>query len=240
MGVHVDFGPVADVNNNARNPVINIRSFGEDPAQRRRAWSAGWVQGVQEGGMLATLKHFPGHGDTDVDSHLGLPIIPHPRARLDAVELPPFKAGIAAGAAGVMVAHIELPAIDPDAGPATFSQNVIGGLLRDEMGFGGLIYTDSMKMAAIAKMAGAGDAAVRAVQAGVDVILDSPDSARGGRGHRGGGDGGQIPRAQIERSVRRILEAKARLGLHRVRTGQPRVGGARRSAAASTTRWRGR
>ena len=214
--MHVDFGPVADVNNNARNPVINIRSFGEDPA-RVGALVAGWVKGVQEAGMLATLKHFPGHGDTDVDSHLGLPIIPHPRARFDAVELPPFKAGIAGGAAGVMVAHIELPAIDPDPGPATFSPRVIGGLLRGEMGFGGLIYTDSMKMAAIVRMASAGDAAVRAVQAGADVILDSPDSAAAAQAIAAAVTAGQIPRAQIDRSVRRILEAKARLGLHKGR-----------------------
>ncbi len=216
MGVHVDFGPVADVNNNPRNPVINIRSFGEDPA-RVGALVAGWVKGVQEAGMLATLKHFPGHGDTDVDSHLGLPLIPHPRARFDAVELPPFKAGIAGGAAGVMVAHIELPAIDPDKGPATFSQKVIGGLLRNEMGFGGLIYTDSMKMAAIVQMASAGDAAVSAVKAGADVILDSPDSAAAAQAIAAAVTAGQIPRAQIDQSVRRILEAKARLGLHKSR-----------------------
>ena len=217
MGVHVDFGPVADVNNNAKNPVINIRSFGEDPL-RAGTLVAGWVKGVQEAGMLATLKHFPGHGDTDIDSHLGLPIIPHPRARFDAVELPPFKAGIAGGAAGVMVAHIELPAIDPDKGPATFSQKVVGNLLRGELGFNGLIYTDSMKMAAIVKMASAGDAAVRAAQAGIDVILDSPDSAAAAEAIVAAVTAGQLPRTQVERSVRRILEAKARLGLHRVRT----------------------
>ena len=114
--MHVNFAPVADVNNNPRNPVINIRSFGEDPA-RVGALAAAWVRGLQQGGMLATLKHFPGHGDTGVDSHLGLPVIQHPRERLDAVELAPFKAGIAAGAAGVMVAHIELPALDATAGP---------------------------------------------------------------------------------------------------------------------------
>ena len=100
--------------------MINIRSFGEDPA-RVGGMVSGWVTGLQEAGMLATLKHFPGHGDTDVDSHLGLPIIAHPRSRLDAVELPPFQGGIAAGAAGVMVAHIEMPAIDPEKRPATFS-----------------------------------------------------------------------------------------------------------------------
>ena len=109
--MHVDFAPVADVNNNPRNPVINIRSFGEDPA-RVGALAAAWARGLQQGGMLATMKHFPGHGDTAVDSHLGLPVIQHPRDRLDAIELAPFKAGLSAGAAGVMVAHIELPALD--------------------------------------------------------------------------------------------------------------------------------
>ena len=214
LGVHVDFGPVADVNNNPRNPVINIRSFGEDPA-RAGAMVAGWVRGLQEAGMLATLKHFPGHGDTDVDSHLGLPVVPHARERLVSVELPPFKAGISAGAAGVMVAHIELPAIDPDKQPATFSPKIIGTLLRPN--FEGLIYSDSMKMAAITKMATPGEAAVRAVKAGIDVILDSPDSKAAATAIVAAVNAGDIPRARVEQSVRRILEAKAQLGLHRVR-----------------------
>jgi beta-N-acetylhexosaminidase len=215
LGVHVDYGPVADVNNNARNPVINIRSFGEDPA-KAGAMVAGWVRGLQDAGMLATLKHFPGHGDTDVDSHLGLPVVPHQRERLDAVELPPFKSGIAAGAAGVMVAHIELPAIDAEKQPATFSPKVISTLLRP--GFDGLIYSDSMKMAAITRMASPGEAAVRAVKAGIDVILDSPDSAAAGAAIVAAVKSGDIPRARVEQSARRILEAKARLGLHRTRT----------------------
>jgi beta-N-acetylhexosaminidase len=215
IGVHVNFAPVADVNNNPRNPVINIRSFGEDPAQAG-AMVAGWVRGLQDAGMLATLKHFPGHGDTDVDSHLGLPVIPHARERLEAVELPPFKAGIAAGAAGVMVAHIEMPAIDPVKQPATFSTKVISTLLRP--GFDGLIYSDAMKMDAITEMASPGDAAVRAVKAGIDVILDSPDSGAAAAAVVAAVKAGDIPRAQVEASARRILEAKARLGLHRART----------------------
>ena len=215
LGVHVDFAPVADVNNNPRNPVINIRSFGEDP-QQAGAMVAAFTRGLQDAGMLATLKHFPGHGDTDVDSHLGLPVIPHPRERLDAVELPPFTAGIAAGAAGVMVAHIELPAIDAEKQPATFSPKVISTLLRP--GFDGLIYSDSMKMAAITKMASAGEAAVRAVKAGIDVILDSPDSAAAAAAIVDAVKTGDIRRAQVEQSARRILEAKARVGLHRTRT----------------------
>jgi beta-N-acetylhexosaminidase len=214
IGVHVNFAPVADVNNNPRNPVINIRSFGEDPAQVG-AMATSFTRGLQEAGMLATLKHFPGHGDTDVDSHLGLPVIAHSRERLEAIELAPFRTAIKAGAAGVMVAHMEMPAIDAEKQPATFSPKVISTLLRP--GFDGLIVSDSMKMAAITKMASPGDAAVRAVKAGIDVILDSPDSAAAATAIVAAVKSGDIPRAQIEQSARRILEAKARLGLHRVR-----------------------
>lgn len=236
LGVHVNYGPVADVNNNPRNPVINIRSFGEDPVKAGEM-VAGWVRGMQDAGMLATLKHFPGHGDTDVDSHLGLPMVSHPRERLDAVELPPFKAGIAAGAAGVMVAHIELPAIDPEKVPATFSPKVISTLLRP--GFDGLIYSDSMKMQAITEMASPGDAAVRAVKAGIDVILDSPDSAAAAAAIVAAVKSGDIPRERVEQSARRILEAKARLGLHRTRTVNLEsvpltVGGRKNDAVART------
>ena len=216
IGVHVNFGPVADVNNNPRNPVINIRSFGEDPT-RTGAMVGSWVKGLQDAGMLATVKHFPGHGDTDVDSHLGLPLIPHARERLDAVELPPFRSGIAAGAAGVMVAHMEMPAIDPEKRPATFSPIVIGDLLRGQLGFNGLIYTDAMKMQAITQMATPGEGAVRAVKAGIDVVLDSPDSLAAAQAIVEAVKSGSIQRAQVEKSVRRILEAKARLGLHKVR-----------------------
>jgi beta-N-acetylhexosaminidase len=145
-----------------------------------------------------------------------LPVVPHARERLEVVELAPFRAGISAGAAGVMVAHIELPAIDPEKQPATFSPNVIDALLRP--GFDGLIYSDSMKMAAITKMASPGDAAVRAVKAGIDVILDSPDSAAAAAAIVTAVKNGDIPRARVEASARRILEAKARLGLHRTRT----------------------
>lgn len=216
MGVHMNYGPVADVNNNPRNPVINTRAFGEDPA-RVAAMVEASVRGLQDGGVLATLKHFPGHGDTDVDSHLGLPLIPHPRTRLVAVELPPFLAGLRAGAAAVMVAHIELPALDATAGPATFSRAVVTGLLRDEMRFGGLVVTDAMKMDAITRMVGPGEAAVKAVQAGADLVLDSPDPIAAFEGLKAAVEGGAIPRERIEASARRILEAKARLGLHRGR-----------------------
>ena len=214
LGVHVNLAPVADVNNNPRNPVINVRSFGEDP-QAVGAMVAAFTRGLQDGGVLATLKHFPGHGDTDTDSHLGLPVIAHPRERLEAVELPPFKAGIAAGAASVMVAHVELSAIDAEKQPATFSEKALGTLLRPH--FDGLVVSDAMNMAAITKMASPGEAAIRAVKAGVDVILDTPDAAAAAAAIANAMNSGDIPRSRIEQSVRRILEAKARLGLHRTR-----------------------
>ena len=234
LGVHVDFAPVADVNNNPRNPVINIRSFGEDPA-RVGALAAAWTRGLQQGGMLATMKHFPGHGDTAVDSHLGLPVIQHPRERLDAIELVPFKAGLSAGAAGVMVAHIELPALDGAAGPATFSEPVVSGLLRRDLKFDGLIYTDAMNMDAVAKMGTPGENAVKALLAGIDVVLDPPDPMDAFRGLKAAVESGRIARPRLEASVRRVLEAKARLGLHKSRAVSldtaPTVVGTRQHAA---------
>ena len=214
LGVHVNLAPVADVNNNPRNPVINVRSFGEDP-RAVGAMVAAFTRGLQDGGVLATLKHFPGHGDTDADSHIGLPVIPHARERLEAVELPPFKAGIAAGAWGVMVAHVQLPAIDAEPQPATFSERALGTLLRSQ--FDGLIVSDAMNMGAIVKMASPGEAAIRAVKAGMDIILDTPDAAAAAAAIANAMKSGDIPRARIEQSVRRILETKARLGLHRSR-----------------------
>ena len=215
MGVHVNFAPVVDVNNNPRNPVINTRSFGEDPAAVGRLASA-YVRGLQAAGEMATLKHFPGHGDTDVDSHLGLPIIKDPRERLDAIELPPFKAGIAAGVDAVMTGHIEMPALDPTPNtPTTLSQPIVTGLLRKELGFDGLIYTDSMGMAGVNAMYKPGEAAVRAVKAGNDIILHSPDDAAAFAAIRDAVKAGEIPQAQIDASVERILRAKARPGCTR-------------------------
>lgn len=218
IGVHVDFAPVVDVNNNPRNPVINTRSYGEDPALVARLGSA-FVRGLQEGGMIATLKHFPGHGDTDVDSHLGLPIIRDPRETLEKTEFPPFRAGIAAGAGAVMTAHIEMPALDPSPNtPTTLSQPIVSGVLRREMGFDGLVYTDSMGMAGVARLYAPGDAAVRAITAGNDVILTSPDEGAAFAAIKAAVESGAIPRAQIDKSVQRVLRAKAQMGLHRVRT----------------------
>ena len=215
IGVHVNFAPVVDVNNNPRNPVINTRSYGEDPEMVGRL-AAAYIRGMQAAGVSATLKHFPGHGDTDVDSHLGLPIIKHPRERLDRMEFPPFKAGIAAGADAIMTAHIEMPALDPTPNtPTTLSGPIVQGLLRKDLGFGGLIYTDSMGMAGVTAIYPAGEAAVRAVLAGNDIVLHSPDDGAAFAALRDAVKSGRIPEAKVNASVERILRAKARAGLHR-------------------------
>ena len=218
LGVHVDFYPVVDVNNNPANPIINVRSFGEDPAFVGRM-AVATLKGIQAGGMLATAKHFPGHGDTATDTHLDLAVIEHPRSRLDAVELVPFRAAIAAGVDAVMSTHIRLPALDPTEGlPATLSRPILTGLLRTELGFGGLVFTDSMSMHAISRRFGNDKAAGMAVAAGADVVLDPPDPEAALRGIREAVERGEITGEQLDRAVERLLRAKARLGLHRART----------------------
>lgn len=186
LGIHMNFAPVADVNNNPRNPVINTRSFGEDPV-RVSEFVAASVRGLQDGGVLATLKHFPGHGDTAVDTHLDLATVPHDRARLESTELVPFRGGIRAGGAAVMIGHLQVPAIEPDAQvPATLSRRAISGLLRSDLGFRGLVVTDSMSMDAVTKLVPGGEAAVRALDAGDDIVLRSPDDDAAFRGVEGG------------------------------------------------------
>ncbi|HEX3703932.1 MAG TPA: glycoside hydrolase family 3 protein [Vicinamibacterales bacterium] len=217
IGVQVNFAPIADVNNNARNPVINTRSYGEDPA-RVAALVDAYVSGAREGGMIATLKHFPGHGDTDVDSHIGLPVITFDRARLDRLELVPFRRGIDAGAQAVMAAHIELPALDPaPSTPATFSAPVLEQLLRHDLGFKGVTYTDSMSMDAVAKLVPPGEGAVRAFLAGADQILHSPDPVAAFDGLQQAVKSGRVSRVRLDESVERILRAKAFVGLHKQR-----------------------
>jgi beta-glucosidase-like glycosyl hydrolase len=214
LGVQVNFAPVADVNNNARNPVINIRSFGEDPA-RVAALVGAYVAGARDGGMIAAIKHFPGHGDTDVDSHIGLPVITADRTRLQSMELVPFRLGIAQGAEAVMAAHIVLPALDPSpATPATFSRPILHDLLRQDLGFGGIVYTDSMSMDAVSRMATPDEAAVRAVVAGADQVLHSPDPAAAFTGIKAAVASGRITPVQLDASVARVLRAKASVGLH--------------------------
>jgi beta-glucosidase-like glycosyl hydrolase len=217
IGVQVNFAPIADINNNPRNPVINIRSYGEDPA-RVAGLVGAYVEGAKDSGMIATVKHFPGHGDTNVDSHLGLPVITYDRARLHDVELVPFRRGVEQGAEAVMAAHIELPALDPaPQTPATFSRPILHDLLRQELGFGGLVYTDSMSMDAVAKMVTPDEGAVRALAAGADQILDSPDPIAAFNGIKRAVASGRLAQAQIDEPVRRALRAKASVGLHRTR-----------------------
>jgi len=216
-GVHLLFAPVLDVNNNPDNPVIASRSFGADPALVARMGSA-FVRGAKEGGAFTTGKHFPGHGDTSVDSHVGLPVIDADRDRLDAVELVPFDAAIQAGVDAIMTAHVSLPGILGPAGPpATLSPEIMTGLLRADLAFDGVLFTDAMTMRAITDAYGIGEASVRAVEAGSDVILSPKDVPAAIGAVVTAVETGRISRQRLENSARRLLEMKAKVGLHRNR-----------------------
>ncbi len=208
-GIHMVFAPVADVNNNPSNPVINIRSFGEDPSAVAGMVSA-FVNGVQESGAMATVKHFPGHGDTDTDSHHALPLVPSDRAQLDTVELVPFRSAIASGVAGVMSAHIALPAVHDSSTPATLAPAVMNDLLRDELRFNGLAVTDALTMEGIGRGYSTEESAVLAMQAGSDVLLMPRDVERTISGVEAAVRRGEITEARIEGSLRRLLEWKVR------------------------------
>jgi beta-N-acetylhexosaminidase len=213
-GVHVTFAPVVDVNNNPANPIINTRSYGADPAAVGRMATA-HIRGLQEHGLLATAKHFPGHGDTGTDSHIQLPYIQVDRARVDAVELPPYRAAFAAGVAGVMSAHIAFPALTGDSVPATLSRPLLTTLLRDELDFDGLVFTDALDMGAIVEGWGSGTAAVMALQAGADVLLQMmpDDVATVIDAIVHAVERGDLDAGRIDASVLRVLGAKQRLGL---------------------------
>jgi beta-N-acetylhexosaminidase len=214
VGIHVPFAPVLDVNNNSENPIINVRSFGEDPALVGRLGAA-FVRGVQEHGGIATGKHFPGHGDTGTDSHMALPTIRVSRERMDSVELRPFREAVAAGMGGIMTAHITIPSINGGNGDAaTLSPKVLTGLLREEMGFQGIVFTDAMDMAAISGRLGSGEAAVRAVLAGADVILMPASVEQAVKGVVDAVRSGRISQDRLDRSVRLLLRTKEALGLH--------------------------
>jgi beta-N-acetylhexosaminidase len=217
VGIHVNFAPDADLNNNPLNPIINTRSFGEDP-RAVSAFVTAYVRGVREHGMLATLKHFPGHGDTEIDSHLGLPMISAGYARLDTLELVPFRAGIAAGADAVMSAHIAFPAFTGDEDPGTLSPAVLTGLLRDSLHFRGLVVTDALTMGAIVAKYGAGEAAVRAFLAGSDLVLMPADPDSAVAAMLAALAAGRISAQRLDASVRRVLAIKQRLGLFERRT----------------------
>jgi beta-glucosidase len=206
IGINWLFAPVVDVNNNPANPVINIRAFGEDPATVSQLTTA-FIQGAQQHRVLTTAKHFPGHGDTAVDSHLSLPVLPHSPERLAAVEFAPFVAAIAAHVNAVMTAHVQIPALDPDV-PATLSRKLLTEELRQRLGFEGLIVTDALIMGAITDRYGVNEAPVLAVEAGADIVLMPVDPAGAIAAICQAVEAGRISAAQIQASVERIWRAK--------------------------------
>src|SRR6202795_3800818 len=215
VGIHWIYAPVSDVNNNPGNPIINTRSFGEDP-QRVAEYVAAFVRGVQENGGLATAKHFPGHGDTAADSHIDLPVIRADKDRLEHLELIPFRSAISAGVGSIMSGHLSIPALEPDPNtPATLSNNVLTGLLRDELHFEGLVITDAMDMGGITTRYAPGEAAVRAFLAGADALLMSPVPDAAFEALQAAVKSGRISHERLDASVRRILQAKARLELNK-------------------------
>ncbi len=217
MGIHMTYAPVVDVNINPDNPIINTRSVGADPALVSRIADA-FIRGVQENGMIATAKHFPGHGDTSLDSHTLMPTIEADLDRLRKVELFPFQAAIDAGVKAVMSAHLAVPALDPTPGvPATLSAPIMTGLLREKMGFRGLIVTDALEMAGVTNTYSTEEASLRAVLAGVDQLLLPPEPAKVIAYLAAAVRDGRVPVSRIDASVRRILETKASLGLNRSR-----------------------
>ena len=217
-GIHLTFSPVADVNNNAANPIINTRAFGGNAEAVGRMVAAA-VRGIQDAGMLATAKHFPGHGDTDTDSHIALPVIRSNWRRLDSLELIPFRDAIAAGVRVVMTAHVAMPGVVGDgAVPATLSPEILTGILRDSLRFKGLVVTDALNMGALVNSYGAGESAVRAFLAGSDLLLMPTDPRAAIDAMVEAVESGRVSRARLDASLRRMLEVKARLGLFRRRT----------------------
>jgi beta-N-acetylhexosaminidase len=220
LGVHWVFAPVADVNNNPDNPIINIRAFSESPRDVARHVTA-FIEGARSDPkfpVLLAVKHFPGHGDTATDSHLGLGRVTAARERLDEVELVPFKAAIGAGVDSVMTAHLAVAALEPEEIPATVSAKTLTGALREQLGFKGLISTDAMDMQGLTSLYRPGEAAVRAIEAGADLLLIPAAPQEAVRAVVEAVKQGRISKERIDRSVRRILEAKVRTGLHRRRT----------------------
>jgi beta-N-acetylhexosaminidase len=223
IGVHWNFFPVADVNINPKNPIINTRSFGEDP-QAVAAMVAAYVKGSRENGMLSTAKHFPGHGDTATDSHLGVATVSGDTQRIESVELPPFQKAVEAGVDSVMIAHVTIPALEPDADKvATTSHKIVTDLLKDKMHFQGLIVTDALEMHGLTRLYPengpnpAGRAAVDTVKAGNDMVLLPSDLEGAFKALVEAVKSKEISQQQIDASVLKILRAKASLGLHKAR-----------------------
>lgn len=214
LGIHVNFAPVVDVNNNAANPVINTRSFGEDK-YNVTAKSFMYMKGMQDGGIMACTKHFPGHGDTDVDSHYDLPIITHDMDRLNDIELHPFRALAKEGIGSMMVAHLAVPVLDdrPNT-PTTLSKNTVTSLLKEDIGFEGIIFTDGLEMKGVTKHFSDGEVEARAIEAGNDMLLLPESTPAAIKKIKAYIQEGRITEQQIEESCRKILCAKYDLGLH--------------------------
>ncbi|PPA69266.1 glycoside hydrolase family 3 protein [Jeotgalibacillus proteolyticus] len=231
LGINMNFAPVMDVNNNPDNPVIGVRSFGEDPELVAELGVA-YTEGLQSTGVAGTAKHFPGHGDTAVDSHLGLPEVPHDKERLMDVELYPFQKGMEAGIDAIMTAHVTFPQIDDTkaisektgeeiALPATLSKKVLTGLMREEMGYDGVITTDAMNMGAIVEHFGPVDAAIRAVEAGTDIVLMPVGLSEVRAGLLEAIETGELTEERVEASVERILSLKIKRGVIKEETPAP-------------------
>jgi beta-glucosidase-like glycosyl hydrolase/CubicO group peptidase (beta-lactamase class C family) len=215
IGVPWIFAPDADVNSNPENPIINTRSFGEDPT-RVSEFVAAFVRGVEENGALATAKHFPGHGDTSTDSHLDLPTVSGDRTHLDRVELAPFRAAISAGVSTIMTGHLAVPALEPDPNvPATMSPKITTDLLRAQMGFDGVVVTDALDMGGVTVRYPPGEVAVRSILAGADVLLVPPVLDASLQSVRDAVTSGRIPMSRVDEAVTRVLRAKAKIGLNK-------------------------
>jgi beta-N-acetylhexosaminidase len=212
MGINQNYAPDADVNVNPANPVIGVRSFGSDP-QSVAALVAAQVKGYQSSGIASTAKHFPGHGDTSTDSHTGLPVITHTREQWAKLDEPPFRAAIAAGIDSIMTAHIVVPALDPAQDPATLSHPILTGILREELGYDGVVVTDSLGMEGVRTKYGDERVPVLALRAGVDQLLNPPSLDVSWNAVLAAVKGGEISEARIDESILRILRLKAKLGL---------------------------
>ncbi|MER7549605.1 glycoside hydrolase family 3 protein [Streptomyces anulatus] len=236
LGVNQNYAPDADVNVNPANPVIGVRSFGSDPASVA-ALVAEQVKGYQGAGIASTAKHFPGHGDTSTDSHTGLPVINHTRAQWEELDAPPFRAAIRARIDSIMTAHIVVPALDPSEDPATLSRPILTGILREELGYDGVVVTDSLGMEGVRTKYGDDRVPVLALLAGVDQLLNPPNLSVAWNAVLEAVRGGEISEARIDESILRILRLKSRLGLFRdpfvSRRGVERTVGSRAHRAAA-------
>ncbi|WP_328771418.1 glycoside hydrolase family 3 protein [Streptomyces sp. NBC_00286] len=212
MGIRQDYAPVADVNVNPANPVIGVRSFGADP-RAVAALVAAQVKGYQSASVAATAKHFPGHGDTETDSHYGFPVIEHTEAQWAELDAPPFRAAIAAGIDSIMTAHIMVPALDPSGDPATLSRPILTGILRERLGFDGVVVTDSLGMEGVRTKYGDDRVPVLALKAGVDQLLNPPKLDLAWNAVLAAVRGGELTEARLDESILRVLRLKAKLGL---------------------------